>query len=172
MAAPSRGELQRLLELHALALLRAVALLSRRKRESHKGAQLQLALAASPTSDAEAFALLAQAPKASAEYALYRLVSERGMSSACAAIGLSELTHVMLGWVRVGAVPQQWAGKVRHAAQQARHVRRGPLPAGATDSRRALVKSLDGVSTRKAASILGVARDTVMRWREEERTRG
>lgn len=168
--------MQQLLEFQGLALVRAVALLVRRSRRSPVSAasatQLPLILAASPESDQEAFARLAHAPRGSAERALYQLVSEHGLSGSCDLLGLQELTHVMLGWIRVGAVPPLWADRIRMAAQGASHVRRGPLPGGAQDERRAALRQLAHLSSRKAASILGVARDTVMRWRAEEQQRG
>lgn len=103
------------------------------------------------------------------ERALFALISICGLSSA--STDLLVEPAIVLGWISAGTVPADRVEDVCEAATRAgRHVRRGPMATGARDPRREQLKKLiaEGHSTRRLASILGVSRDTVMRWREEE----
>lgn len=163
MATPSRGELQRLLELHALALLRAVAQLVRRqpRRDGQRGGQLELVLYAQPKDDREAFERLARYPSGSPERALYRLVSNHGLSTSAEMLGIEQATQMMLKWIREGCVPPSWADKVKAlAAPSGERVK-------ADEAVRRTLPSLDGLSLRQAAKLLGVSHVTVKRWRSQ-----
>jgi hypothetical protein len=118
MVAKRQRECERLVKNQGLALLRAVALLAKKpRRQAPPAVQLDLIFAATPQTDREAFARLATFPAGTAERALHRLVSAHGISSTADLLGLNLATDMMLGWIRVGAVPPSWATAIRGAAK-------------------------------------------------------
>lgn len=122
--------------------------------------------------DRFAFQELATAPVRSAERALFRLVSVRGMSAASEALSVD--TQTVLGWIRDRAVPPEFAERVIGISAGARHTRRGPRPGGTQDPRKIAerMEATRDLPLRRASVILGVSHETVRRWRSEERQRG
>lgn len=118
--------------------------------------------APTPDSDREAFMALASRPKGSAERALYALVSKRGMSAA--ADWLDVDARAILSWIRAGAVPAEAASDVLASAgsETSDHSARHTID-------RAALASVESLSTRQAAIVLGVNCMTISRARRKVR---
>ena len=112
--------------------------------------------------DREAFQALASRPKGSAERALYALVSKHGMSAA--ADGLGKDATEIVGWIRAGAVPAEAASDVLASAgsDTSDHSARHTID-------RAALASVESLSTRQAAIVLGVNCMTISRARRKVR---
>lgn len=102
------------------------------------------------------------------ERALFALISALGLTTASQELGIEAFEVAV--WISETAVPPDRIELVCSKAADKTHTRRGPLPGRRLDPRREQFRALchEGHSTRRLASILGVSRDTVMRWRKEE----
>lgn len=121
--------------------------------------------APSPDSDREAFWALASRPKGSAERALYALVSKRGMSTAADRLGVD--TRAILSWIRAGAVPAEAASDVLAASSGVSSANSEHSARHTID--RAALASVESLSTRQAALVLGVNCMTISRARRKVR---